>query len=69
DGQSWIALKQSTGFITDDAATGNGSILLTFPGTSVRFIKVLVKNYGVIPAGSPGAGNKPWLFVDEIEVK
>lgn len=35
---------------------------------TARYIKVLLKNQGVIPEGHPGAGSKPWLFVDEIEV-
>ena len=39
-----------------------------FPKTDARYIRVLVKNAGVIPAGNAGAGNKAWLFVDEIEV-
>ncbi len=34
-----------------------------------RFIKIIAKNYGVIPPGEPGTGNNAWLFVDEIEVK
>ncbi len=34
-----------------------------------RYVKVKVKNYGIIPAGNPGAGNPAWLFVDEIEVQ
>ena len=34
-----------------------------------RFIQVRAKNYGIIPAGKPGAGNPAWLFVDEIEVQ
>lgn len=34
-----------------------------------RYIKVVAKNYGIIPTGNPGAGNKAWLFVDEIEVQ
>ncbi len=29
----------------------------------------IVENFGVIPSGNPGAGNKAWLFVDEIEVE
>lgn len=33
-----------------------------------RYIRVVAKNYGTIPAGKPGAGNPAWLFVDEIEV-
>jgi hexosaminidase len=34
-----------------------------------RYIKVTAKNFGLIPAGKPGAGNPAWLFVDEIEVR
>ncbi|HSN59446.1 MAG TPA: chitobiase/beta-hexosaminidase C-terminal domain-containing protein, partial [Ferruginibacter sp.] len=37
--------------------------------TTARFIKIMAKNYGVIPPGLPGSGNAAWLFVDEIEVK
>jgi hexosaminidase len=33
-----------------------------------RYIKVSIQNQGTIPAGYPGEGHKPWLFVDEIEV-
>jgi hypothetical protein len=29
---------------------------------------VPVKNYSVIPDNKAGAGNKAWLFADEIEV-
>ncbi len=40
------------------------------PNTVVnsRYIKLSIKNPGLIPAGQPGAGNKAWLFVNEIEV-
>jgi hexosaminidase len=33
-----------------------------------KFIKILVSNHGEIEEGSPGAGNKAWLFVDEIMI-
>ena len=36
--------------------------------TTARYVKVILKNYGVIPSGLPGAGHKAWLFVDEIEI-
>jgi hexosaminidase len=39
-----------------------------YPAFNTRYIKVLVKNFGIIPNGKPGASNKAWLFVDEIEV-
>ncbi|MEP7237064.1 MAG: beta-N-acetylhexosaminidase [Ferruginibacter sp.] len=34
-----------------------------------RYLHIRIKNYGIIPAGNPGAGNPAWLFVDEIEVQ
>ncbi|HEX2846903.1 MAG TPA: family 20 glycosylhydrolase [Chitinophagaceae bacterium] len=33
-----------------------------------RYLRVWVKNKGIIPTGLPGADHKAWLFVDEIEV-
>ncbi len=35
---------------------------------SARYIKVHAKNAGTIADGQPGADNRAWLFVDEIEV-
>ncbi|WP_370003363.1 beta-N-acetylhexosaminidase [Winogradskyella sp.] len=34
----------------------------------VKTIKLLVPNYGTIPEGKQGAGNKAWTFIDEIIV-
>ena len=34
-----------------------------------RFIRVFAKNIGVCPKWHPGAGNKSWIFVDEITIK
>ncbi len=41
---------------------------LTEPKTC-RYLKIVAKNFGKIPAGNPGQGEKAWLFVDEIEVE
>jgi len=35
----------------------------------VRHVRVTAKNAGIIPDGQPGAGNKAWLFVEEIVVE
>ncbi len=35
---------------------------------TARYIRVVAKNYGIIPSGQPGGGSPAWLFVDEIEV-
>ncbi|MEP6700795.1 MAG: beta-N-acetylhexosaminidase [Bacteroidota bacterium] len=65
DGQYFSSLGKTDKF---DITTGrNGT--MTVKGTNTgRFVKVLVKNWGIIAEKNPGAGNKAWLFVDEIEV-
>jgi len=35
-------------------------------GGKGRFVRVHARNIGVCPEGHPGAGNKAWLFADEI---
>ncbi|MEJ7627003.1 MAG: beta-N-acetylhexosaminidase [Ferruginibacter sp.] len=51
------------------SGTGSKNLLYTInTSTTCRYIKVFAKNYGVIPAGKQGAGNKSWLFSDEIEI-
>jgi hexosaminidase len=34
-----------------------------------RYLRIVAKNFGIIPAGNQGAGNPAWLFADEIEVE
>lgn len=36
---------------------------------SARYVRILARNAGAIPAGSPGAGRPAWLFADEIRVE
>jgi hexosaminidase len=66
DGENFFSLKQSDVFTPKEK--GKGIIMLSFKQTHTRYIKIVVKNWGVIPADNPGAGTKAWLFVDEIEV-
>ncbi|QTE22445.1 beta-N-acetylhexosaminidase [Polaribacter cellanae] len=35
----------------------------------VKSLKLTIPNYGIIPKGNPGEGNKAWTFIDEIIVK
>nr|WP_321224613.1 family 20 glycosylhydrolase [uncultured Psychroserpens sp.] len=35
-------------------------------GLKTRYIKLKVENYGTIPDGKQGAGQKAWTFIDEI---
>lgn len=65
DGDTYHSLKSTTDF--NEGKNGKGTMVMAFNSTQVRYIKVLVTNYGIIPDGRPGAGTKAWLFLDEIE--
>ena len=51
----------------------NGAVTREFAanlkGAKIRYIKVVAKNRGVCPEWHPGAGNKAWIFADEITVE
>ena len=66
DGQNFSSVGKSENFEKTNGS--NGVIKIAFSTVSTRYIKVVVKNLGKIPDDKPGAGNKPWLFVDEIEL-
>jgi hexosaminidase len=66
DGQNFTSAGKSEKF--ESSAGTNGIIKISFAAASARYIKVVVKNLGTIPDGMSGAGNKAWLFVDEIEI-
>lgn len=69
DGEKWFSLKMTDDFTDKKDGSGKGSMTMPFRKTFTRYVKVVVTNWGIIPAGNPGAGNKAWLFVDEIEVE
>lgn len=59
---------QSLGLTDDFNGKSNGSMTINFEPVKTQRVKVMIKNWGEIPAGNPGAGNKAWLFISEIEV-
>ena len=40
-----------------------------FARRQARYVRVRAYNFGVIPAWHPGAGDRAWVFVDEIIVE
>ncbi len=66
DGADYKSIGTSSTFIT--SGTANGVIKVAVNNTNTRYVKVVVKNNGMITDGNAGAGNKAWLFCDEIEV-
>lgn len=66
DGNQFVPVGKTEQFA--EIQNGNGIMNVSFSSIPIRFVKVLIKNQGIIPAGKPGAGAKAWLFVDEIEI-
>jgi hexosaminidase len=66
DGKNFTSVGKSSVFVKDTLTMG--WITVSTPRQSSGFIKLVAKNYGMIPDGKAGAGNKAWLFADEIQV-
>lgn len=66
DGKKFTAAGRSSAFVKDTLTMG--WITVQIPKQVCRYIKIVAKNYGVIPDGKPGAGNKAWFFADEIQI-
>ncbi len=55
---------------SDDLKTEGNIVEISFEHEMiVSGLRIVAHNYGEIPEGQPGAGYKPWLFVDEIIVE
>lgn len=54
--------------VTDFNKKGIEEYEATFEPVEARYVKVVVKRHKALPKGHLGAGNKPFLFIDEIAV-
>ncbi len=70
DGKSYKPFKTFT-LITEIPLTGNHTFRERFetPNLSTRYLRIVVKNPGILPEGLPGAGYDSWIFMDEIMVE
>jgi hexosaminidase len=68
DGKNFKSGGLTDYFRKTNEKTGNGIMQVKFDPTPARYIKFVLKSMDNIPPGNPGAGKKPWVFVDEIEV-
>ncbi len=68
EGKEFKELEIDKSSLTATFDKMTGYIKVNLQNIKSRYIKLLIKNYGMIEEGNPGAGNKAWLFVDEIEV-
>jgi hexosaminidase len=68
DGTNFTTAGLTDDFNITQPGLEKGNMKIELESRKARFVKLVVKNWGEIPAGEPGAGNKAWLFVDEVEI-
>jgi hexosaminidase len=66
DGKKYSPVGKSSDFRRDTLTMG--WINVPVKKQNSRYVKVIAKNYGLIPDGKPGAGTKAWVFADEIQI-
>ena len=70
DGKSY---KMTNAFPVTTEVTQKGNFVFrerfATPTLSTRYLKIVVKNPGLIPEGYPGSGYDSWIFMDEIVVE
>jgi hexosaminidase len=78
DPNSWIWAAQTYNISFSKTGVANGiadgysteeTITIDGVNEQTKTIHVVLYGLGRIPSGNPGAGNIPWLFIDEIEVR
>ncbi len=65
DGASFTALSTENNIKGDSKVV---EVKIPIKETNARFLKIVAKNYGLIPKGKQGSGHPAWLFIDEISV-
>jgi hexosaminidase len=70
DGKEFRSVAKAP--VTDDdkpPAPYVRNVVADFGPLQARYVRVRATNYGPLPAWHPGAGNRPWLFVDQVVVE
>jgi len=68
NGSDFTSVGLTDDFVVKVKGLETGTMKVAFNSTNTRYVKIVVKNWGEIPAGNPGESSKAWLFVDEIEI-
>ncbi len=70
DGKGYDGLGTVTNTVSTDSPERQiQDLSLTFKPVKARYVQVIAKTLGVCPPGHAGAGNKCWMFLDEIVVE
>ncbi|MBA3647724.1 MAG: glycoside hydrolase family 92 protein [Chitinophagales bacterium] len=69
DGKTYSDPVITGNTVPDKEENPSTEILGVAINKEARYIKIKATNYGILPSWHPGAGNKAWIFCDEIFIK
>lgn len=69
DNKEWKSLAGQTNPVSQSERVLVKDFLFTASGTQARFVRFSAANIGICPSWHAGAGDKAWLFVDEVIVR
>lgn len=69
DNKKYEKVESEQMFLSDRTMTfGLMPVSLKFKSIKTRFVKLLLRPASALPRGHSGAGNKPYMFIDEIVI-
>lgn len=69
DGSKFTKLNEKTIDTNTSDVTSVEKVTVETPNAKARYLKLIIKTFGVIPKDEPGGTNGAWLFVDEVVVE
>jgi hypothetical protein len=68
DGMEWSSTGTDLAPLPEMTPEALRSRAFLFTGQKARYVRVVARSPGLLPAWHPGSGEKAWMFVDEIAV-
>jgi predicted alpha-1,2-mannosidase len=69
DGRNFLSVGKVMNDIPDDADGAYIQEMEVRPRTDARYVKMVAKTIGTCPEGHVGAGQKAWIFCDELVIE
>ena len=69
DGKNFRSVGKVKNDIPDDADGAYIQEMEVRPRTNARYVKMVAKTIGICPEGHVGAGQKAWIFCDELVIE
>ena len=69
DGKNFRSVGKVKNDIPEDADGAFIQEMAVRPRTNARYVKMVAKTIGICPEGHVGAGQKAWIFCDELVVE